>query len=238
MRVEIILTGKEIDEFYLPGKTAIVIDTLRATSTIVTALYNGARVVEPMMGIYEARQRSQDLEIGTYLLCGEREGVKISGFDLGNSPLEYQPDVVSGKRVICSTTNGTMTIQKVSKAKFVLISSFLNQAATMDEVIRLGQDLILCCSGTKGHFSLEDFVTAGAMVSELNARGVKIYGDDRIQTARLLYERYKDDLVELMSCSQNGSRLVEIGNYRDIKFCAQRNIYPLVCYFTGQIICV
>ncbi|AZR74395.1 hypothetical protein BBF96_13965 [Anoxybacter fermentans] len=234
MQVEIILTVNEMEDQLLVGKTAVVIDTLRATSTIVTALYYGAKLVEPKAGIVEARNRGKELKEGTYLLCGERNGIKVEGFDLGNSPLEYQPQVVSGKTVILSTTNGTKTIQRAMLAHRVLIGSLLNRSITMEEAINLGKDLVLCCSGTQGHFSLEDFVTAGAMISYLKNKGIQIQGDDRVQTAWLLYERYADDLVELMSCSQNGSRLVNIGQKADIEFCAQLDFFPLLCYFDGE----
>lgn len=236
MHVEIILTVKEMRDQLLSGKTAVVIDTLRATSTIVTALANGAVGIEPLPEIDDARRRGKELAFGTYLLCGEREGQKIEGFDLGNSPLEYQPEIVQQKKVILSTTNGTLTIARASTAKRILIVSLLNKSSTMDEVIEVGDDLVLCCAGTKGHFSLEDFVTAGAMISDLKEKGISVIGDDKIQAACSLYEHNQNDLVELFSCSQNGLRLLAIDRLPDIQFCSQENIFPLVCRYTEGII--
>lgn len=238
MQVDIILTANEMADFLLTGKTAVVIDTLRATSTIVTALYHGAKVVEPKAGIGEVERRVAELRDGEFLLGGERQGIKIDGFHLGNSPREYQPELVGGKQVILSTTNGTLTVRRAMAAEHILIGALLNLRATMEEVCRLGRDLVLCCSGTQGNFSLEDFVTAGAMVVQLKRLGVEVEGDDRVQTAALLYERYCDELVELMSCSQNGIRLVEIGLTGDIEFCAAEDRFPIVCRFDGERIYV
>lgn len=238
MHVEIFFTANEMEDQQLRGKTAVVIDTLRATSTIVTALYNGAKAVEPTVEVAEAFRRGKELSAGTYVIGGEREGLKVEGFDLGNSPRDYLPPIVEGKTVILSTTNGTNTIRRARAADYVLIGSLLNAQAIMEEAVKIGKDLVLCCSGTKGHFSLEDFVTAGAMVERLQKLGVEVKGDDRVSTARLLYERYTDqnELAELVSCSQNGMRLVEIGLSDDIDYCIRQDSKPVVCYFDGQSI--
>lgn len=231
MLVEILLTVNEMQAHLLKGKTAVVIDTFRATSTITTALYNGASEILPKEGINEVWEQVKRFNYGydMYLLGGERGGIQLEGFHLGNSPLEYSREVVQDKTIVISTTNGTKAIQRGLAADHLLIGSLLNSRATMERVAELGQDLVLCCSGTRGNFSLEDFVTAGAMVFDLYQMDLSIEGDDRIQTARLLYERYADDLVEMMSCSQNGTRLLQIDRLADIEFCAQKDCYPIVC---------
>ena len=238
MRVEIFFTAQEMQDQHLRGKTVVVIDTLRATSTIVTALFNGAMAVEPKIEVNESFKRAKELQAGSYVIGGEREGLKVQGFDLGNSPRDYQPSVVEGKIVILSTTNGTNTITRAKAAEHVLIGSLLNAHTVMDGAARLGNDLILCCSGTKGNFSLEDFVTAGAMVERLQKLGVDVKGDDRVSTARMLYERYSEpaELQELISCSQNGMRLIEIGLEEDIAYCVRQDSMPLMCYFNGTAI--
>lgn len=236
MQVEIILTVKEMNADDLTKKTVVVIDTLRATSTIVTALANGALGVEPMVEIIDAQQRGDELAAGTYLLCGEREGQKIRDFDLGNSPLDYLPEVVRQRQVILSTTNGTLAITRASVAKRVLIAALLNKTATMDEVIKSGDDLVLSCSGTKGAFSLEDFVTAGAMIADLKRRGITVTGDDRILAAYLLYDKYRHNLVEILRSSQNGQRLIELGRGADIQFCSREDVFFVVCRYADKII--
>lgn len=233
MRVKITLAADEVEKDLLAGNTAVVIDTLRATSTIVTALNNGAKFVEPVVEIWEAQARGEELPEGSYLLCGERSGDKIVGFHLGNSPFDYSPEVVQNKILILSTSNGTRTIHRTIPADKILVGSLLNEEITMKEVIRLGKDLVLCCSGDNGDLSLEDFVTAGAMISTLLNQGIQIEGDDRIQTARSLYEKYADELVELISNSRNGKRLMRLGKIDEIIFCTDRNHCPIICYFDG-----
>lgn len=231
MQVKIFCTVKEIEADLLKGKTAVVIDTLRATSTIVTALHNGANAVLPKEEVNQVWEQANRSYCGSdlYLLGGERGGLRLEGFHLGNSPLEYTREIVQDKNILLSTTNGTKAIQRGLAADHLLIGSLLNSRATMERVAEFGLDLVLCCSGTQGNFSLEDFITAGAMVFDLYQMGLSIEGDDRIQAARLLYERSANDLVKVMSSSQNGTCLLQFGRLEDIDFCAQKDRYPIVC---------
>ena len=132
MTVDTFFTGAAVDPAAVPGTTAVVIDVIRATSTIMEALANGARAVYPVASTEEAVQLAASLGRDDSLLCGERKGVMIEGFDLGNSPREYTPDVVAEKQLVMTTTNGTRAFVAVQGAERVVSASFLNLSAVVE----------------------------------------------------------------------------------------------------------
>ncbi len=149
----------------LCGKIAVVIDVLRATTTIVEALGNGARCVVPVASVDGARVIAHDRP-GS-ILCGERGGLKPDGFELGNSPLEYSADLVGGVDCVLTTTNGTRALHMATAADEVLVGAIINVDALCDWIQRDGRDVILVCSGTDGRVSLEDCLGAGLFVDRL-----------------------------------------------------------------------
>ena len=166
--------ARQIDVFLLPalvqpeelaGRTVVVIDVLRATTTIVQALASGATQVIPCQEIADARNLAIELPC-PLLLGGERGGKQIPGFDLGNSPAEYTRDVVAGKTIVFSTTNGTRAMLRCKAARRVVIGAFLNFSAVCRELA--GEERIaLVCAGTDGHVTREDTLLAGAIVDDL-----------------------------------------------------------------------
>ena len=143
----------------LAGKTAVVIDVLRASTTIVHALAAGAQDILPCLTIPEAQQ--QAAQVGpAALLCGERDGIRIDGFDLGNSPAEYTPDRVGGRRLVLTTTNGTRALQHASAAERVWIAAFVNLSSIAAR-LRDAEQVVLLCSGTRGEITREDTLLAG-----------------------------------------------------------------------------
>jgi len=147
------------------GKIAVVIDVLRATTSIVEALGNGARCVVPVASVDGARLIAHERD--SALLCGERGGIKPEGFSLGNSPFEYGRGVVAGKDCVLTTTNGTRALHMAVGADEVLVGAITNVDAVCDWVRRDGRDVVLVCSGTDGRVSLEDCLGAGLIVDRL-----------------------------------------------------------------------
>ena len=147
----------------LAGGTAVVIDVLRATTTIVQALAVGAREVLVCGEVEEARQRAAQFLPGTFVLGGERGGLRIDGFDLGNSPAEYTERTVGRKTVIFTTTNGTRALLHSRQAKRILLAAFTNLSAVCD-AIRNDARVDLVCAGTRGRITREDVLLAGAIV--------------------------------------------------------------------------
>jgi len=195
----------------------LVIDVLRATSTIVTALSNGALLVKPVEKIEEAiNMKEKD-----FLLCGERNGLKIEGFDLGNSPLEYKKEIVKGKKIVLTTTNGTKAI-KLLKASKIIAVSFLNVSFAVNAVKNF-EEINIVCSGTNGKFSLEDFLLSGLIVKLLNRKDI----DDASKVAMHYYESVENVESEIRK-SSHAQRLINLGFEKDIIFCSQIDLFNTV----------
>lgn len=226
----------------LSGSLCVVFDVLRATSSMVTALENGAAAILPVAEIPEALAllRKQP----EVLLAGERDGVRIpaslSGgvdFDLGNSPREFTRERVQGRTIVMSTTNGTRALRACAHARTVLAGSFLNLAATAAYVQKAKpEELLLVCSGTHEEVALEDVLGAGAL-AEL------VWNDygriaDSAQMARELFQLAKSDLPTALGKSRNGQRLLGMPALRDdVACCAEVNSAPVLAVLdkTGQV---
>jgi 2-phosphosulfolactate phosphatase len=212
--------------------TAVVFDVLRATSSIITGLASGMEAIIPVRTVEEARARK--LKDPDLLLAGERGGLPPEGFDLGNSPEEFEK--LTGRRVVMTTTNGTAAIESVRSASKVLIGALLNIDALANYLFtHPPKKLLLVCAGTGEEFSLEDAIAAGALV-------VRLADDQRLSDSaiitRSLYEQVGDDLNEWLRQTQNGKQLRKIGKDADITWCARLSVFDLVCQLKGEkIVC-
>lgn len=221
----------------LEGRVAVAIDVLRATTTICTALANGADTVVPVLTPEEARQVAADNPDRMFLLGGERKSVLIPGFHYGNSPLEYTESRVKGRPILFTTTNGTRAIRRAAGADRVYIASFLNAPAIARELLRLDKDVAICCAGTHDQFSLEDTGCAGAILEFLGGPDAALELNDMGQVARDLFRRYDGRLADLLHLSEHGQNLLKLGLQEDLLFCAQLGTSTLLPRFTeGQVI--
>jgi 2-phosphosulfolactate phosphatase len=152
----------------LEGGVAVVIDVLRATTTMIHALAAGCDAIIPCGEIDEARRVAQSFPPGTVLLAGERQGLPIEGFDLGNSPGDCTPANCSGRTMVMTTTNGTRAILASLEAERVLVAAFVNRGATVEALKMDGRPIHLVCAGTDGQISLEDSMFAGAVAHEID----------------------------------------------------------------------
>jgi 2-phosphosulfolactate phosphatase len=218
----------------LTKSVCVVFDVLRATSTIVTALANGAAAVIPVEEISEAlalRRQRPDI-----LLAGERDGLRIGAkltggveFDLGNSPREFTAEKVRGKTIVSTTTNGTRALRACATARSVFVCSFLNLRATSQRLENLRQfNLLLVCSGTREEAALEDVLCAGALLDSLAPFDAAKMADS-VHIARSVYRGWKDDLPGAIQHSSNARRLLALPELRDdVAFCLQRDLFDLV----------
>ena len=219
----------------LSQTACVVFDVLRATTTMVSALANGAAAIIPVEEISEALDlRRQRPEV---LLAGEREGVRIRkhltggvDFDLGNSPREYTAEKVQGKTIVMTTTNGTRALRACAGAKAVLISSFLNLRATYLWLLeQRPAHLILVCSGTFNEPALEDTLAAGAVCERIWPHYAGGHISDSAEIARRIYPLMQYDLLGAMKHSRNGRRLLANPELRsDVWYCVQREIISFV----------
>ena len=227
MNISIISTAQQCKDFDFSGKVAVVIDVLRATSVITTALANGARSVIPVMTVEEAEMRFSACDAASTLKGGERNSVKIEGFDLGNSPLEYKWNVVADKDIVFTTTNGTQALQGVQGADEVVLACFRNMAAVASFLLRVKKDVVIVCSGTRGRFSLDDGLCAGRLVGLLKKQ-TKAETDDLSILLSNYYEKSKENLFGALAECFHVKYLFGLGFYDDIRFCFQTDCEDMV----------
>jgi len=237
--LETLFIPEEIKNIELAGKLVVMIDVLRASSTIVTALANGCRGFIPILSPDQAWKKAQQFEKESVLLGGEREGIKIEGFDLGNSPREYKREVVKDKTIIFSTTNGVKTLEMVKDAYRIIIGSFLNLQAVCDYCTNYQGDILIICAGKEGKFSLEDTACAGMIINSLkDVFPVVCQEVDANLTVRALYEKFGNNILEILRKSQHGRYLESINLGEDLKFCSQLDFFHIVPIFKDGIISI
>ena len=228
MEIRTILTPAEIAALPtrdLRGTVCVVFDVLRATSTLLAALANGARRVFPVLTPEEAFALRGD-RLPDALLGGERGGVRIEGFDLGNSPREYPPAVVAGRNLITTTTNGTVALRACAGADTVLAAGLVNLDATaawLQSRQPAPATVWLVCAGTGSNFALEDGVAAGGLAKWMRRR-MDIGMDDATTAMLGCYDRHGGKLEDALLASENGRRLVEIGLGEDVAWCARESV--------------
>jgi len=199
----------------LRGGVAVVIDVLRATTTMVHALAAGCDAIIPCLEIDEARAIASKLPEGSGVLAGERQGLPIEGFDLGNSPGDCTPEICSGKTVVMTTTNGTRAIHASLEADQVLIAAFVNRSATVDLLKKLGKPIHLVCAGTDGLISWEDTLFAGSIAQELDALAW-----EEIETKALDHRSDSDQETELTVLA-NDQAEIAASNWRETEMIMQ-----------------
>lgn len=236
MQIDLYPSAGQIPAEEIRGRVAVVIDVLRATTTISQALANGAAAIIPVLTPEEAHQAAEANPAQAYLRGGEREGVLIPGFDLSNSPLEYTPARVSGKTILFTTTNGTRAIRGAAVAEHVLICSFLNVPAVASKIIALGLDVAICCAGTHDRFSLEDAACGGALADLLSAARPNATLGDLAFVSREIYRQFQGRLLDLFGVARHGQTLQQLGFAADLVHCAQYGTLSQVPVFRdGQV---
>jgi 2-phosphosulfolactate phosphatase len=211
----------------LAGGVAVIVDVLRATTTMIHALAAGCDCVRPCATVEEARHVADYLPAGKALLCGERDGMKVPGFDAGNSPREYTAKSCKGLALVLTTSNGTRALLHAAQAERVLLAGFVNYSAVC-ELLRCEQRPVhILCAGEAGGVSLEDTLLAGALVDYCVALPDVIV-DDGARLAWDCFEHHGRHLEEALRLSSGGTRLLLLGYDEDIRACARVDVYHLV----------
>ena len=236
MKVNVIFSPVIVDELFFTGKTTVVIDVLRATSTIITAFRNGVKEIIPVASVEFAVKVSGGMFGGHTLLCGERNTKKIEGFALGNSPLEYSKENVEGKSVVFYTTNGSKAIVKAKFSEHLLISSYLNMNAITEHLLKLDNNVEILCAGRNGNFSFEDIACAGRLVNVLKNKNKKIELTDSSKTAAVISDHADKDLSGALKLTEHGKLLLENGFEDDLEYCAKTDITDVISYYHGSVL--
>ncbi|WP_418792471.1 2-phosphosulfolactate phosphatase [Phosphitispora sp. TUW77] len=236
MNVDIIPTLKEVKAQKIYGKTVIVLDIFRCSSTIVTALANGCAEIIPAVTLQEAKSILEKKHQKNILVAGEIRGLKCKNFKNGNSPLEFQEPLVKDKIIILTTTNGTKAIKYCKPAKQVLIGSFLNVDAVCSRALGYQKDIIIVCAGSEGKIALEDVLAAGYHVSVLKKQMPEIRFAELAKTFYYLYLYFKSNLKQVLLSTRSGINLQNLGYIDDIYYCLQENKFRVVPIYKNNII--
>ncbi|MDR9418973.1 2-phosphosulfolactate phosphatase [Gracilimonas sp.] len=226
--IDVFFSVQAFQEEELRGKSAVIIDVLRASSSITTAISSGAKKIIPVADMSDAMKIASTMDQKDYLLCGEKNGSKIEGYHLGNSPAEYTPEAVEEKTLIFNTTNGTKAIKKAALASEVYIGSFLNQQSILNILDEHDDQVVLICSGWRGRLSIEDTLFAGSVLHALSDGKLPDSATDGAKVAFGLYEKFGDDLVGAIRKSDHAKRLAELVPNDDIKFCCKVNEFDVL----------
>lgn len=220
--VEVCFSPDLIHLHDIQGKIVVVVDVFRASSTIVAALAHGICEIRTFSQLEECLAMKEE----GYLISGERDGLTVAGFEMGNSPLAYLSGQYAGRKLAMTTTNGTQAIHHSAGALEILIGAFPNLTATARYIQTQEKDVLIHCAGWKGRFNLEDSLYAGALVESLmNTHQAE---EDGALAMRTLYGKEKNNLSQFLLQASHAKRLQNHQIISDIDFCLSIDLYDLV----------
>lgn len=236
MNCNVIFCPAHLEELYFAGKTIVVIDVLRASNTIINALNNGAKEIVPVGSVEFAVKVSGGMFGGQTLIGGERNTKKIDGFALGNSPLEYIPELVAGKSIIFYTTNGSKAVVKAKFSENLFIGSFSNLTVLAKHLILLGKDFEILCAGKVNSFSIEDSICAGKLIATIQSLKCKLQLTDTARASLALEKSIGKSTLKMLKESDHGKLLIDNDFLEDIKFCSQLDNTEVIPFFSENVI--
>ena len=233
MKIDIIISADQVSENNIKDKTVVVVDVLRATSVIITAISNGCREVIPRLTIEEAFEAK--VENPGCILGGERNAVKIQGFDFSNSPLDYTSYNVKGKVLVLTTSNGTRAIYSCVGAKNLLLGAIINGQAVGNKILELKNDVVIVNAGTDGNFSIDDFICSGFIIDCVLKNDNQVVLTDIAKTAHYIYKQ-NSNIVDFIKNASHYKRIEKLNLYKDLDYCCKKNITHVVPeFFNGKI---
>lgn len=233
MRVDVLTTPAELEDEDLAGVFVAAVDVLRATTTLLAGLEAGARRVHPVESVDQALDLRRSIGEDQVVLCGERGGRRIDGFDLGNSPLEFDPDSVAGKVLVCTTTNGTRTLRRCEGATELWLGCFRNRSAVVERLAGAlrGEHggvpptrVLVACAGKEGRLGLDDHVCAGLIVRELETLVPGIRLSDGARSAHAAAAQIGMPSAAFLATTAAGRAIVDIGLEADLEYCAELDV--------------
>jgi len=237
VRIDVVFGAAAVHQADVAGRVVAVIDVLRASTSIATALDHGARSVIPLRSAEEVIRQAKAFERADVRLAGERRMVAVPGFDLGNSPREFTREAVEGRTVLMSTTNGTPALVAAQGARDVIVASYVNLTpvqAYLRSAARGGVDVTIICAGRERYFALEDAACAGRFVRGVTRRLAGVQPNDAAQTCALLDRHHGDRIRELLEDSEHGRALAAAGFAEDLALCAAIDAHPVVPVYVDR----
>jgi len=226
MRLDVLLLPREVSVRPCPELYAVLIDVLRASTSIIVAFRSGCRSIIPVAGVDEAERARASLPEA--ILAGEQGGLRVPSFGLGNSPREFTREAVAGRDVILTTSNGTKALRAVGGGRTVAIGAFQNRSTVADWLVGRGADGLIVCSGCEGGFSFEDAVCAGAILERAGSVATRLELGDGARACLALWERFGSDVPRLLRQTFWGERLLALGFGPDLEVCGQVDVTHLV----------
>jgi 2-phosphosulfolactate phosphatase len=243
MKVDVYISPNfQESETEFKDSIVVMIDVLRASTTTCAALYNGAKEVIPCDAADKAVHLYSTLSRESRFLGGEKNGIKPLGFDAGNSPLEYMPEMVKGKTVILNTTNGTKIFLRAKDAYQRIVGGFVNISSVMSHIMNIENandnklKIIFICAGNNGKLSYEDTLAAGAFVSELKKVSHDLDITDSALLSMNLFDLHKPVMMDFIKLREHPQYLKNIGFENDIEIALTFDAYPVVPIVNGSII--
>lgn len=229
--LEVIVSPALLPYYQVANKTVVIIDILRATSSICVAFKTGVEKILPLASVEECRLFKEF----DFVIAAEKDAIKVDGFDLGNSPFEFENPLLAGKNIALATTNGTKAIKFANEqgASKIVVGSFLNIDVLCNWLIEQQHDVILLCAGWKNKFNLEDTLFAGAVVSKIEHSFQ--FDCDSALAAKLLYKNNEKDLENLVRASSHAKRF-KLQHFQtdDVHYCLQMNTAPVLPILAGS----
>lgn len=228
MRVDVVSTAEALNAARVRQRTVLVVDILRASTTMIAALANGCAAIVPAPDADTARRLTRGLPAGTWLLAGERRGEPIPGFDLGNSPLEFVAERVADRTIVMSTSNGTRTLLAARGAAAIGVAALVNLGAVAGWAVAGGRDVTVACAGERGAVSLEDLVAAGLLVERMASDEPAAALTPEAREAMRAAAAYGKDVARLAETSTWARHLVRRGRAADVAACLLLDATTLV----------
>jgi 2-phosphosulfolactate phosphatase len=239
VKIDVVYAPNAVTPADLAGRTVVVVDVLRATTTIAVALANGAKAVLPAASTDEALRLAQNLERDAVVLAGERKSMRIPGFALGNSPAEFSAEAVAGKTIVMTTTNGTAALIAATGAREIIAGAAVNFTAVADRAraaLEQHGDLVVLCAGGDKQFALEDAFAAGRLTKALLPDGAhkQVTLNDGAVAALELARHYGERWVRALRASAHGRELLELGFRADLEACATQDSHPVLPLYADR----
>jgi len=229
MRFDLFLVPGPVKENRLADRAVVIIDVLRASTTMCQALQAGARAILPFAESGEAAEMRIKIGLESTLLCGERNGLKIENFDLGNSPSEFTPERVRDKIIIMTTSNGTRAYAGIDRSSLIITGALVNMSRVTRAVADSGRDVAIMCAGRLGQFSIEDTLCGGLLIHRLlTETGRRADLNDAASLALLLYRSNSRALKETIAQGEHGRYLRELGFADDVALAAGVDTIPVL----------